>query len=56
MIWGCRSRFGYGIVSPVAGKKNSQQLINIMTTPLLPSVDEVGNKLPSSAKSEVLFH
>ena len=55
MIWGCMSWLGAGGMSPVVGRMNSEQLIGILNTSLVPTVEEVANKLFSNDRNHVLF-
>ena len=55
MIWGCISWLCAGEMSPVVGRMNSEQLIGILSTCLVPTVEEVANKLFSNDRNHVLF-
>lgn len=55
MIWGCMTWFGTGGMSRIVGRMDSEQLISILSTSLIPTIDEVVNKLPLSARDEALF-
>lgn len=55
MIWGCMSWFGAGGMSRVVGRMNSEQLIGILNTCLVPTVDEIASKLFSNARNNVVL-
>ena len=55
MIWGCMSWFGAGGMSRVVGRMNSEQLIGILNTCLVPTVDEIASKLFSNTRNNVIF-
>ena len=55
MIWGCMSWFGTGGLNQVVGRMNSDQLISILSTCLVPTVDEVASKLQLNARNDVIF-
>ena len=55
MIWGCMSWFGTGGMNQVVGRMNSDQLISILSTCLVPTVDEVASKLQLNARNDVIF-
>ncbi|KAI1000163.1 hypothetical protein K3495_g8035 [Podosphaera aphanis] len=55
MIWGCMSGFGAGGVSRVVGRMNSEQVIGILNTFLVPAVDEIASKLFSNARNNFVF-
>ena len=55
MIWGCMSWFGAGGMSRVVGRMNSEQLIGILNTCLVPTVDKIASKLFSNARNNVVF-
>ena len=56
MIWGCMSWLGAGGVSHVVGRMNSEQLIGILSTSLVPTIEELANKLFSGAKTHIFFN
>ena len=55
MIWDCISWFGAGGMSRVVERMNSEQLIGILNTCLVPTVDEIASKLFSNARNNVVF-
>lgn len=48
MIWGCMSWLG-------AGGMNSEQLIGILSTSLVPTIEELANQPFSGAKTHIFF-
>ena len=56
MIWGCMSWLGAGGMSHVVGRMNSEQLIGILSTSLVPTIEELANKLFSGAKNHIFFN
>ncbi|KAI1007378.1 hypothetical protein K3495_g852 [Podosphaera aphanis] len=55
MIWGCMSWFGVGGMSRVVGRMNSEQLISILETCLLPILDQIATQPDSFAASDLIF-
>ncbi|KAI1004026.1 hypothetical protein K3495_g4183 [Podosphaera aphanis] len=55
MMWGCMSWFGAGGMSRGVGRMNSEQLIGILNTCLVLTVDEIASKLFSNARNNVVF-
>ena len=55
MIWGCVSWFAACGMSHVVGRMNSEQLIGILSTSLIPKIEELANKLFSDAKTHIYF-
>lgn len=55
MIWGFMSWFGVSEMTHVEGRINSGQLIELFCTCLVPTVEEVANKLFSNARNNNIF-
>ncbi|KAI0996374.1 hypothetical protein K3495_g11806 [Podosphaera aphanis] len=55
MIWGYMSWFGAGGMSPVFSRMNSEQLIGILSTCLVPTVEGVANRLFFNDRNHILF-
>ncbi|KAI1008097.1 hypothetical protein K3495_g144 [Podosphaera aphanis] len=55
MIWGCMYWFGVGGMSRVVGRMNSEQLMSILETCLLPTLDQIATQPDSFAASDLIF-
>ncbi|KAI0997422.1 hypothetical protein K3495_g10765 [Podosphaera aphanis] len=55
MIWGYMSWLGAGGMNRMVGRMNSEQLIGILNTFLVPTVDEIASKLFFNARNNVVF-
>lgn len=55
MIWGCMSWFGVGRMSRVAGRMDSEQLLSILETSLLPTLDQIASQPDSFATTDIIF-
>ena len=54
-IWGCMPWLGASGMSHVVGRMNSEQLIGILSTSLVPTIEELANKPFSCAKNHIFF-